>query len=451
MQLNQGFVYTLFSKKGKFVENEVSEIEREIEEIRNKISSYKNEHLMSMRELNVVFADKYLSNYNWLQKSDNDLSEFVTDHLSGNAKDEYLHRRQMLREKLDGNSDKLSQEILRLEQNIVELNDKHLHQIITRENIDNVFSISNTNEIGITTNFNDIKGSEYFDLLKFLIRDGYIDESYADYMTYFYENSLYDDFNISGISDDKIAILIDTKIIRMTTDNLAFIRNNYPDQKFHFIRINVKEYVDTVGKTLFSQNELIEILTWDINDDLKISLLKMSKEPISIIEKGYSTAVCLHILSNNFAESDLPSLFSSFEQWDDSIQEKVFDHAVNNISCIIDNQNSIPKKLIKSLLNSESVSRDEKLDLFAAIMPNLSEADMQSILILLNLTDYLKIFDMRSRPKFEINNESEKLLAAFKECHLIDSYEESTTKAGYYKVARSKATKALSKEPSTVT
>lgn len=71
--------------------------------------------------------------------------------------------------------------------------------------------------------------------------------------------------------------------------------------------------------------------------------------------------------------------------------------------------------------------------------------------ILLNLTDYLKIFDMRSRPKFEINNESEKLLAAFKECHLIDSYEESTTKAGYYKVARPKATKALSKEPSTVT
>lgn len=76
---------------------------------------------------------------------------------------------------------------------------------------------------------------------------------------------------------------------------------------------------------------------------------------------------------------------------------------------------------------------------------------IQSILILLNLTDYLKIFDMRSRPKFEINNESEKLLAAFKECHLIDSYEESTTKAGYYKVARPKATKALSKEPSTVT
>lgn len=101
-----------------------------------------------MRELNVVFADKYLSGYDLhlRRQNDHDLSEFVTNHLTGNAKDEYLLRRQMLKEKLDGNSDKLSQEILRLEQDIVELNDKHLHQIITRENIDSVFSISSTNE-----------------------------------------------------------------------------------------------------------------------------------------------------------------------------------------------------------------------------------------------------------------------------------------------------------------
>lgn len=387
LQLNQGFVCTLFSKKDKFVENEVSEIKREIEEIRSKISSYKAEHLISMRELNVVFADSECN---------------IMDCF-----------------------------------NAVKLNSSVV-SYINQCDIDLDFSKTEYDEntkgalFDSVITCSDIGNSKYAQILSSL-------------------NFVYDDFDISGISDDKIAILIDKKIIRMTTDNLSFIRNNYPDQKFHFIHINMKEYVDTVGKTLFSQNELVEILTWDINDDLKISLLKMSKEPISIIGKGYSTAVCLHILSNNFAESDLPSLFSSFEQWDDSIQEKIFDHAVNNISCIIDNQDSIPTKLIKSLLNSESVSRDEKLDLFAAIMPGLCVDDIQSILILLNLTDYLKIFDMRSRPKFEINNESEKLLAAFKECHLIDSYEESTTKAGYYKVARPKATKALSKEPSTVT
>ncbi len=40
------------------------------------------------------------------------------------------------------------------------------------------------------TDYHQIKKSEYFNLLKYLIRNGYIDESYNDYMTYFYENTL---------------------------------------------------------------------------------------------------------------------------------------------------------------------------------------------------------------------------------------------------------------------
>ena len=46
---------------------------------------------------------------------------------------------------------------------------------------------------------------EYFDLLKFLIRNGYIDETYADYMSYFYENSLsrIDKIFLRSITDKK--------------------------------------------------------------------------------------------------------------------------------------------------------------------------------------------------------------------------------------------------------
>ncbi|HCR0417950.1 TPA: hypothetical protein OMS46_004851, partial [Klebsiella aerogenes] len=53
--------------------------------------------------------------------------------------------------------------------------------------------------------FNSIKGSEYFDLLKYLIRNGYIDETYNDYITYFYENSLNrsDKAFLRSISDKK--------------------------------------------------------------------------------------------------------------------------------------------------------------------------------------------------------------------------------------------------------
>ncbi len=52
---------------------------------------------------------------------------------------------------------------------------------------------------------------------------------------------------------DKLIILIDTSIIRMTVDNLNFLRDNYPDKKFHFIRRNLDEYVDMMSKDLFLQ------------------------------------------------------------------------------------------------------------------------------------------------------------------------------------------------------
>ncbi|WP_461811475.1 YobI family P-loop NTPase, partial [Faecalimonas sp.] len=190
LQLNQGFVYALLNNKDNFIKSEITEIEKAIDEIHQRIDSSKEEHLVSMRELNAVFADKYLSDYRWCQYDDSTLSDYVLNYLSGNHKSEYMSRKQMLDDKLVGNSNKLHQTIYDLEQKAIEIQSKQLHQIITRENIDTIFSITITNEIGKGTNFNEVKGSEYFALLKYLIRNGYIDETYSDYMTYFYENSL---------------------------------------------------------------------------------------------------------------------------------------------------------------------------------------------------------------------------------------------------------------------
>ena len=81
------------------------------------------------------------------------------------------------------------------------------------------------------------------------------------------------------------------------------------------------------------------------------------------------------------------------------------------------------------------------------MMPVLSENYIKEVLVLLDLTNYIKIFDTRSRPKFEINDESEKLLTAFKEKGLICNYEESQDKEGYYKIIRQKpVTKSLPEE-----
>lgn len=816
LQLNQGFIYTIFANKDSFVAEEIEKLDKQISEKSNEIDMAKNEHLSTIKELDAAYEDKRPVRYGYRQD------------LSDADKANYAKRKQAIENRLNSSIPKLENEKVVLEQKRISMQNRQLCEIITRDNIDSIFSITSTNEVGTVTHFNEIKSSEYFDLLKYLIRNGYIDETYADYMTYFYENSLsridktflrsitdkkakeytyklknpklvvsrlrlvdfdqeetlnfdlftyllqtshidyverlieqlkstknlkfigayfdatielsayikhlnmgwpevfstalserlltenqirrysiaslyysnddiielvnkenclcdyisnardylaidnpnidrlihcftllgvcfigfdytelnkelfqavyeeslyeinaenlqliqreilgaknaddffhknytilclhpdsaitqyvnqninkyfrvvlqisdgnihddenvaiavfnnanlttdykqsyisalrttitsikeiadsslwsslldadivqyseynimdcfntvklnesvisyinrydidldfskteydedakeklfdsvvicngiddskyrqilvslkfsYDTFDIAEISDDKITILIDTNIIRMTADNLKYMRENYPNQTFYYIRKSIEKYIDIVDEALFSREEMLEIIAWNISDKLKIRLLELSNEEISIIGKNYSPAVCLHILNNNFAKSDLPDLFSSFEQWDNFVQEKIFDYAVRHIATIIDDPNSVSQKLTNNLLHSERVNRDEKIDLFIAIIPVLCEDSIKGILTLLNLTDYLKIFDTRSRPKFEINDENEKLLTAFKESNLIDSYEENPEKEGYYKIIRHKPiTKSLPKE-----
>lgn len=817
LQLNQGFVYTLFNDKENFITAEVTEIKKRIDEIHNRITLSEKEHLISMRELNTLYSYNYLNNYAWENKNDKDLSDFVTNYLSGDNKTEYLSRKQALDDKLNMNNVTLNQEVKNLKQKEIKLQNESLHEIITRDNIDRIFSVTSKNDIGIETDFNDIKSNEYFDLLKYLIRNGYIDETYADYMTYFYENSLsrtdkiflrsvtdkktkgylyhldnpkkvisrlrlvdfdqeeilnfdlltyllnnqdndddlnrllnqlknsknfdfissyfnittklpeyvkrlnitwsdlfnellpkdnfsdsqiykysiysiyysdddtlelinkdnclsdyisnkcdylaieepdinklihgfkllkvsfvgfdydtidkdlfkevynnslyvinseniqliqkkilnvtnvddiihknyslmtshpdsaitkyinqnineyikvviemcngkiYDDenvvidllnnddltlerklsyitvlktiitniskiednilwtpllntdkvpysesnlmdcFNTLGltravisyinrcnidldfskseyddnkeklfeniitcndiedskykqillslgitrrnfqylkISDDKITILVDTKIIQMTEDNLKFIRLNYQNQLFHFIRANIEEYIEIMTCNLLEQDELLEILNWDIGDEQKIKLLELTDSEISIINKNYSNPVAIHILKKNFDGSDLPKLFSSYEEWNYSIKDIISNYAANYIDSIIDDSSGVSKKLIFDLFNSNKIIRDDKINLFISIMPTINIESIKEIFNILDLKNYLKIFESHSRPKFKINDENEKLLLALKENNLIDDYCETSKMEGYYKISK---------------
>ncbi|HGZ2718937.1 TPA: hypothetical protein ACOIAU_004048, partial [Clostridioides difficile] len=94
---------------------------------------------------------------------------------------------------------------------------------------------------------------------------------------------IYDIFDVKGISNEKFSILVEEKIIQMSLENLRFIRVNYPDGIMNFIRKNIMEYVKILTDESFILDELIEILSWDIEDEIKIQLLRFTDEAISII------------------------------------------------------------------------------------------------------------------------------------------------------------------------
>lgn len=154
------------------------------------------------------------------------------------------------------------------------------------------------------------------------------------------------------------------------------------------------------------------------------------------IQKNYSNPVTIHILKKNFDETDLPKLFSSYENWDNSIKDIISNYAANYIDSIIADSNDVSKKLIFDFLHSNKIIRDDKINLFISIMPTLDIESIKETFYILNLKNYLKIFESHSRPRFKINDENEKLLLSLKENSLIDDYCENPTTEGYYKISK---------------
>lgn len=254
------------------------------------------------------------------------------------------------------------------------------------------------------------------------------------------------EFSISGISDEKIDILIKIPIVPMTKENLVFMRNEYSDHVLNFINVNIDQYVDIMDDEIFSLQELSEVLKWNVSDEIKIKLMSFTNQEISIINEHYSTKVCMYILENNFLKSDLPELLQSYDNWDKEMQAKIYALALTYISDIIADPQNVSSQLKNRLLYSRELNIESRIDLLIAMLSDLDMEYVKPVLAEWGFDDYIKIFDNRSRPRFEIGPISKKILEAFKKKRWIQNYEEDGKKPGFYKIIRRKAPKELPKE-----
>ena len=197
---------------------------------------------------------------------------------------------------------------------------------------------------------------------------------------------------------------------------------------------------------IFSLQELLEVLKWKVNDEIKIQLLSFTNQKISIISKHYSSKVCRHILENNFLRSDLPELLYSYDDWDKEMQAKIYDLASKYILDIIENPQNVSSQLKNKLLRSMELDIESRINLLVAMLPDLDEEYVKPILVEWGLNDYIKIFDNHRRPKFVIDSISEKMLGAFKKKRWIQNYEADEKKPGFYKIIRRKLSRELPKE-----
>ncbi|GHT10337.1 putative membrane protein YobI [Planctomycetales bacterium] len=192
LQLRRGFVFELFVSKDKFRKNELERVNKEIIAIEKKIENSSKEWTRTVQELDEYYQLKYSNNYQYQQNRNKIESE----------KNE---RKEAIKNRSEEQQEILKVQIAKLGIEKSSISSRHLKALITKENFDDIFKVIHTTELSKETNFGDVKENHYFDLLKYLIRNGYIDETYSDYMTYFYPNSLTerDKMFLRSITDQK--------------------------------------------------------------------------------------------------------------------------------------------------------------------------------------------------------------------------------------------------------
>lgn len=188
LQLAKGFVFSLFEQKPLLIRKALDSANEQKKELLNRIEWAKKETLTSQEELDDAYdaKDKRLPRERYYNQNLTPQGQELKKQYDA----ELPKRKQAVQDNLEGKLPRLLSELATIERNIVLTQTKSLKDIVTRENIDSVFAINSINEIGEVNKFKEIKGSDHFALLKFLIRSGYVDETYTDYMTYFYDDSI---------------------------------------------------------------------------------------------------------------------------------------------------------------------------------------------------------------------------------------------------------------------
>ena len=199
------------------------------------------------------------------------------------------------------------------------------------------------------------------------------------------------------------------------------------------------EYVDVLTENDFVLDELIEILSYDIEDEIKISVLRLTDKPISIIGKNYSNIVNEYVLQNNLDEGDLIKLFNDYKKYDLSTQSIIYELSIKYIFKIIDDPKNVSNELINKLLHLEDLDNGIKVDLFISLLPMLNREQIKAYFTLLGLFDYIRLFEPRSRPKFKISATNEKILQGLKNRNLINDFEVDPKREGYYKIIKIKS------------
>ena len=213
LQRGTGYVYSLFAEREHLLTKQQAMLNEEAQQIHKQLGQAQQENLQSIDELNALFLPKSSSIYTINGSYPNanlSRTELVKDLLAAETatchkgpytesvdinslrtqmeKDsEYQRRKKALENQDSRQSSRMHTRLADIEQELHLLSTRKLSELLGDD--ESVWLLQSLPEKK-RQEFNYIISSREFDLLKYLIRDGYINEDYSIYISYFYPNSL---------------------------------------------------------------------------------------------------------------------------------------------------------------------------------------------------------------------------------------------------------------------
>jgi len=287
----KGYVYTLFYNKPQLVRRKREELPKQLQTLEERLEEIGQEVFQDMNELDAAYyvenrrtriqatgeedisfssrakyieaikANSYEIEYYSVDyyPSGRWVKENVRDKFDRLCKNpEYLEHKAMIEKRAD--AENLRQQIAEVKNALETLEIMPLREMIDSGNADEIFGATYTNALGEVESYADVKRSGYFPLIPYLIRSGYIDESYQDYMSYYYADGLR--------REDKVFLR-------------SLLEHNYKGAAYR-----LEDPCKVVGWMHSGQFETAECLNYQLLDALLLTVCHSEELPKSAVRRG---------------------------------------------------------------------------------------------------------------------------------------------------------------------
>lgn len=287
----KGYVYTLFYNKPQLVRRKREELPKQLQTLEERLEEIQQEVFRDMNELDAAYyaenrrtriqatgeedisfssRAKYIEA---IKANSYEIEYYSVDYYSSgrwvkeNVRDkfdrlrknpEYLEHKAMVEKRAD--AENLRQQIAEVKNALETLEIMPLREMIDNGNADEIFGATYTNALGEVESYADVKRSSYFSLIPYLVRSGYIDESYQDYMSYYYADGLR--------REDKVFLR-------------SLLEHNYKGAAYR-----LEEPCKVVGWMHSGQFENAECLNYQLLDALLLTACHPGELPKGTVQRG---------------------------------------------------------------------------------------------------------------------------------------------------------------------